>query len=284
MTASMMFVPASAPDKYRKALATEAAALIVDLEDSVAPGAKAAARASLPALLAGPRDKPVWVRVNDLSSGMLLDDLVSAVPARPFGIVVPKCCGRESLLPVAHYLDALEAANGLPQGQIKILAIATETARSLFHLHEYVGSTPRLWGLAWGAEDLAADVGSFSNSEGSVYTAPYQQVRSMCLLAAAAAGVRPIDAVCVSIQDVDRVAREARDACRDGFVGKMAIHPAQLAPINAAFTYSDAQREWARRVVAAFAAAPDSGAVSLDGKMIDRPHMRLAQRVLNEEA
>lgn len=284
MNGSMLFVPASAPDKYRKALASQAGALIVDLEDSVAPEAKAAARAHLATMLSGPRDKPVWVRVNDASTGLLLDDLVSAVRARADGIVLPKCSGRASLLPVAHYLDALEAAEDLPRGEMKILAIATETARSLWHTGEYVDCTPRLWGLTWGAEDLSADVGSFTNREDGAYTAPYQQVRTLCLFAAAAAGVRAIDAVCVSVNEPELVRAEAREAYRDGFVGKMAIHPAQLAPIHEAFTPSDEQRHWARRVVEAFAQAPNQGALSLDGKMIDRPHLKLARRILGADA
>jgi len=277
---SMLFVPASSPDKFLKALGSQAGAIILDLEDSVAPAAKPAARQALAQMLATPRTKPVWVRVNALSTGLLLDDLVAAVRARADGIVLPKCCGRETLLPVSHYLDALEAAEGISPGHTQILAIATETAQSLFRAGEYAGITSRLWGLAWGAEDLSADVGSFTNKDGQAYTEPYRLARSLCLYAAAAAGVRPIDAVCVSLGDTALVRQEAQEAFRDGFVGKMAIHPAQLAPINEAFTPSAEQKAWASRVIAAFDAHPAQGALNLDGQMIDVPHLRLARRIL----
>lgn len=284
MNGSMLFVPASSPEKYRKALESQASAIILDLEDSVAPGAKAAARQNLAEMLAAPRVKPVWVRVNALATGLLLDDLVAAVRSHVHGIVVPKCCGRDTLLPVSHYLDALESAEGIRGGQTKILAIATETAQALFRTGEYGGCTPRLWGLAWGAEDLSADVGSLTNKDDQAYTEPYRLARSLCLYAAAAAGVLAIDAVCVSLGDTTLVRREAQDAFRDGFAAKMAIHPAQLAPINEAFTPSAAQKEWAARVVAAFDANPEMGALSLDGQMIDVPHLRQANRILKQGA
>lgn len=283
MKGSMLFVPGTSADKYRKALASEAGAIILDLEDSVAPSAKAQARHAVSGMLAEQRHKPVWVRVNALSTGLMLDDLVAVLPAQPFGIVVPKCSGRESLDPLAHYLDALEAAFGITQGQTKILGIATETARSLFRMPDYAGATPRLWGLTWGAEDLCADVGSLTNKDGRHYTEPYRHARTMCLFAAAAAGVRAIDAVSVSLRDTELVAQEAREGFRDGFVGKMAIHPAQIEPINEAFTPSAEHREWASRVVAAFDAHPGEGAFSLDGQMIDVPHLRLARRLLKED-
>ena len=277
---SMLFVPASSPDKYLKALACGAGAIILDLEDSVAPAAKQAARQNLAQMLATPHRKPVWVRVNAMSSGLLLEDLVAAVRARADGIVLPKCCGRETLLPVSHYLDALEASEGVIPGHTRILAIATETAQSLFRTGEYAGITPRLWGLAWGAEDLCADVGSFANSDSRGYTEPYRLARSLCLYAAAAAGVRAIDAVCVSLGDAALVRHEAQEAFRDGFAGKLAIHPSQLAPIAEAFTPSAEHLAWASRVIAAFESNPAQGALNLDGRMIDVPHLRLARRIL----
>ena len=184
------------------------------------------------------KHQQIWVRVNALSTGLMLKDLAAVVPAQPFGIVIPKCSGSDTLEPVRHYLDALEAANHVPAGQTKILAIVTETARSLFHLGEYDNTSGRLWGMTWGGEDLSADVGSISNREGATYTEPYRLARSLCLFAAAAAGVRAIDSVCVSINDTELVKKESQEAFRDGFTGKMAIHPAQLGAINEAFTYS----------------------------------------------
>lgn len=282
MTSSLLFVPANAPDKFAKARAGEAHALILDLEDSVPQAGKAEARQNVVRLLAAAPAGPqqIWVRVNAAASGLLLQDLAAVVAARPFGIVLPKCCGRESLEPVGHYLDALEAAAGIPLGSTKILAIVTETAQSLFRLGDLAGVTPRLWGLAWGGEDLSADVGALSNTAGGAMTEPYRLARSLCLFAAAAAGVRAIDAVCVELRDADRVRGEAEEALRDGFAAKMAVHPAQLAPIHAAFQYPPEKLEWARRVVAAFEQEPSRSALEIDGRMVDAPHLKLARRML----
>ncbi|MGB3067291.1 MAG: CoA ester lyase [Ottowia sp.] len=283
MTRSMLFVPGDSERKIEKALASEAEAVILDLEDSVAPDGKVRARQVTIAALAGDRrSKQLWVRVNALESGLMLSDLAAVIPHHPFGILVPKCAGRPTLQTVAHYLDALEVAAGLPQGVVHILPIATETARSIFALGDYADVTPRLWGLTWGAEDLAADVGSLSNQATAApgYSEPFRQVRSLCLFAAAAAGVRAIDAVCVRMEDHDTLIQEAADASRDGFTGKLAIHPNQLSPIHDAFAPTEAQIDWARRVVAAFAAAPEAGALRLDGVMIDKPHLRLARRLM----
>lgn len=285
MTRSMLFVPGDSERKLDKALAGDADALILDLEDSVVAEAKAAARSAVAAALranaAG--GKQLWVRVNALETGLLLDDLAAVVAARPFGVVIPKCSGRRTLEPVHHYLDAFETAAGIPLGSTRILAIATETARSLFELDSYAGVTARLWGLTWGAEDLGADVGSFSNRGGDKrYTEPYRLARSMCLFAAAACGVHAIDSVCVDL-DGDAVARaESREGVRDGFSGKLAIHPRHVAAINESFAPDAEQRAWAGRVIEAFAANPDAGALRLDGQMIDRPHLRLARRLLGE--
>lgn len=285
MTASLLFVPGIAPDKFRKAQAGGAHALILDLEDSVPAGSKDEARSNVVDMLgAKTPDQQLWVRVNPASTGLLLKDLAAIVPAQPYGIVLPKCAGRESLVPVGNYLDALEVSAGVPQGQTKILAIATETAASMFRLGDYVGVTPRLWGLTWGGEDLGADIGASSNSEGGLFTEPFRLARSLCLFGAHAAGVRAIDTVTVSVRDQDRLQRESVEAFRDGFTGKMAIHPAQVAPINAAFAYSPEQVDWARRVLAAFASNPGKGALQMDGQMIDEPHAKLARRILGAGA
>lgn len=285
MNASMLFVPATAPDRYRKAQSGAAGALILDLEDSVPAGNKDAARHNVTEMLtAQPAHQQIWVRVNPASTGLLLQDVAAVVPGRPFGILLPKCCGRESLLPVCHYLDALETAEGIPLGQTKILAIATETGASMFRLGEFAGSPARLWGLTWGGEDLGAELGAIGNKEGGRYTEPYRLARSLCLYAAAAAGVRAIDTVSVAIHEPDQVRAESAEAFRDGFVGKMAIHPNQLAPINETFRYSDQQVDWAKRVVAALGGQRGNGAMQLDGQMIDEPHLKMARRMLGEGA
>ncbi|OVZ55388.1 CoA ester lyase [Pigmentiphaga sp. NML080357] len=284
MIRSMLFVPGDSPRKFDKAAASSADALILDLEDSVAPDAKPAARDTVRGMLdRPPAGKQLWVRINALDSGVALEDLAAVVPGRPFGIVLPKCAGRADLQRAAHYLDACEAMAGLPAGDVRILAIATETARSLFGLHDYAGATPRLWGLSWGAEDLAADVGAQANRAAGRYTEPFRLARSLCLMAAAAAGVRAVDTVCVDLDAPEVLAEETREAVRDGFVGKLAIHPRHVDAINALMSPDAAMLQWARAVVAAFDAHPGAGALNLDGKMIDRPHLRLARRLLGEE-
>ncbi len=281
MTRSLLFVPADSPHKFQRAQACGADALIIDLEDSVAAAEKTNARQLARQML---EDTAVvaqrWVRVNALDSGLLLDDLSAIVPARPFGIVLPKCSGAAVLRQVSHYLDALEAASGVAPGSVRILIIATETAASMFGLDSYAGVTPRLWGISWGAEDLAADLGSQINRTDGRYTEPYRLARSLCLYAAAAAGVRAIDTVCVELDQLQLLGTEAQESYRDGFVGKLAIHPRHIDTINRALSPSDDQLDWARRVIAAFAETPGASAFRLDGKMVDQPHLRLAHRLL----
>lgn len=285
MNASMLFVPAIKPDRYLKAQASAAGALILDLEDSVPASSKDEARSNIVAMLAAqPSHQQVWVRVNPASSGLLLQDLAAVVPGRPFGIVLPKCCGRESLLPVCHYLDALETTAGIPLGQTKVLAIATETGASMFHLGEFVGSPARLWGLTWGGEDLAAELGAINNRQSGQFTEPYRLARSLCLYAASAAGVHAIDTVSVAIHEIDQIRAESAESFRDGFVGKMAIHPNQLAPINETFRFSDKQIAWAQRVVDTLGGQSGAGAMQLDGQMIDQPHLKMARRMLRDAA
>jgi citrate lyase subunit beta/citryl-CoA lyase len=284
MTRSLLFVPGDSGRKFGHAAASDADALILDLEDSVAPDQKPAARAQVRAMLErGAPDKQLWVRINALDGGDALADLAAAMPAAPYGIVLPKCAGREDMRQLAHYLDAFEAAAGAVPGATRILAIVTETAQSLFGLHDYRDATPRLWGLSWGGEDLAADVGALRNRDAGRYTEPFRLARSLCLRAAAAAGVRAIDTVCVDLDAPEALADEAREAYRDGFVGKMAIHPRHIGAINAALSPDEGQLQWARAVIAAFAAHPGAGTLRLDGKMIDRPHLRLARRLLGED-
>lgn len=292
MARSMLFVPGDSLRKFDHACASTADALILDLEDSVAADQKPAARMRVQTMLAhAPAGKRIWVRVNAPDSADLLADLVAAIPARPvaptarlpWGVVLPKCRGRADLLQLSHYLDAFEAASGAEPGAIRILVIATETAQSLFGLHDYRGTTARLWGISWGAEDLAADLGALVNRRHGRHAEPFRLARSLCLMAAAAAGVRAIDTVCVDLAASAALADEACEAFGDGFAGKMAIHPQQLDTIHAQFSPGDTQLRWAHGVIQAFAAHPGAGALRLDGKMIDRPHLRLARRLLGED-
>jgi citrate lyase subunit beta / citryl-CoA lyase len=279
MERSILFVPGDSERKFERACTGQADGLVLDLEDSVANEKKPEARAIVRGMLQrGAAGKPLWVRVNALDTGLMQEDLAAVVPARPFGIMLPKCRGRADLAQVSRYLDEFEGA-----GAIRILVIATETGEAMFGLGQYGGVTPRLYALSWGAEDLAADVGALSNRVDGRYTEPFRLARSMCLFAAAAAGVPAIDTVFVEIENLDWLRAEAQEARRDGFAGKLAIHPSHIAAINEAFSATDSELEWARKVIAAFDANPQSGAFRLDGKMIDRPHLRLARRLLGLE-
>jgi citrate lyase subunit beta/citryl-CoA lyase len=268
---SLLFVPGDRPDRMEKALGLGADALILDLEDAVAPAAKPAARAEVATFLAQPRRLPLYVRVNPLGSGMIDDDLSAILPGAPDGIVLPKAEGGASLAALDAKLT----------GDIRILAIATETPAAIFGLGSYGGITQRLAGLTWGAEDLPAAIGATQarEADGS-YTAPYQLARSLTLFGAHAAGVDAIETVYPDFRDLDGLAAYAARGRRDGFSGMMAIHPTQIPVINAAFTPSPAEIAHARAIVAAFAANPGAGALSLEGSMIDAPHLHAAERLL----
>lgn len=277
---SWLFVPGDSERKFARAAEGEADALILDLEDSVLPASKPAARGITRAMLEAPRGRQQrWVRVNALDTGLTLDDLAAVMPAAPHGIVLPKCAEAGQVRQLGFWLDAFEAAHGLPQGATGILAIATETAASLFGLGSYAQAGPRLAALTWGAEDLSADIGGLANRAEGAWLGPYRMARELCLAGAAAAGVPAIDTVHVEINDLDGLATDARAARRDGFAGKMIIHPSHVASTNAAFTPAPEELDWARRVVAAFAGG-GAGATRMDGKMLDRPHLRLAERLL----
>ena len=271
---SLLFVPGDRPDRMDKALRAGADALILDLEDAVAPAVKPAAREAVAQFLAANPDAPLWVRINPLDSGECADDLAAIAAGQPAGIVLPKAEGGASVAELARRLDA---ANIMHAG---ILAIATETPAAMFQLGSYGGSD-RLAGLTWGAEDLPAAIGAAtSREEDGRYTPPYELARSLCLFGAAAAGVAPIETIYPAFRDSEGLKAYAARARRDGFTGMMAIHPAQVEAINAAFTPSEAEVAHARAVVAAFDANPGAGALSLDGRMIDRPHLVQAQRIL----
>ena len=268
---SLLFVPGDRPERMEKALALGADALILDLEDAVALDAKPAARAAVAAFLAAERRTTVFVRVNPLDSALIDDDLAAILPARPDGIVLPKAEGAASL----RALDARLS------GDVAILPIATETPAALFALGSYGGVTSRLCGLTWGAEDLPAAIGATTSREpDGGYTAPYQLARALTLFGAHAAGVPAIETVYPDFRDLDGLAAYAARGRRDGFTGMMAIHPAQVPVINAAFSPSEAEIAHARGVVAIFAANAGAGALSLDGKMVDAPHLKAAQRLL----
>jgi len=271
---SLLFVPGDRPDRMKKALKSGADRLILDLEDSVAPAAKPEARRTVAAFLDANSAASIWVRINPLDSVESDKDLHAILGAHPDGIVLPKAEGGASVAELARRLT--ERGNVTAQ----ILAIATETPAAIFELGSFGGSK-RLAALTWGAEDLPAAIGASTAREtDGRYTPPYELVRSLCLFGAAAAGVAPIETVYPAFSDLEGLATYAARARRDGFVGMMAIHPDQVPVINAAFTPSQAEIEHARAVVAAFDASPGAGALSLDGRMIDRPHLLQAQRML----
>ncbi|GGE73273.1 HpcH/HpaI aldolase/citrate lyase family protein [Sphingomonas prati] len=263
---SLLFVPADRPERFDKAAASGADAIILDLEDSVVPARKDAGRAAVAAYLDTPCDVIRMVRISPLDAGALDADL--SVARRADAIMLPKAAG-------AADVRALVRAAGADCPPI--LPIATEVPAAIFTLGEYAGVAERLCGLTWGAEDLPAAIGAATSREpdGS-YTAPYQMVRALLLFGAHAAGVAAIETVYPAISDLEGLAAYAARGCRDGFTGMMAIHPAQVAVINAAFTPDAATVVRARAIVAAFAAEPEAGALQLDGQMIDAPHLRQA--------
>jgi citrate lyase subunit beta/citryl-CoA lyase len=281
---SWLFVPGDSARKQAKAAASEADALILDLEDSVAAVNLPAARAMAAAFLRDHGDRArqqLWVRVNALGTPHVLADLAAVVAAGPDGIMLPKAESAADAITLGHYLSALEVAAGAAEGGTRIAVVATETPGALFTLGGYAGAGPRLAAVTWGAEDLAAALGAASNRvEGGGYEFTYQLARALCLAGAVAAAAAPIDTVFTDFRDLAGLEREARAARRAGFTGKMAIHPDQVPVINRAFTPDEAEIAHAERIVAAFAAHPGMGTVGLDGRMVDMPHLKQARRVL----
>jgi citrate lyase subunit beta/citryl-CoA lyase len=283
---SLLFVPGDSERKIAKGLASSADALILDLEDAVAEDRKEAARGLCAEVLAAADGKkPLFIRINPLETAQALPDLAAVIRWRPFGIMLPKCLGSTDIQRTGCYLSALEARDDLPLGSITILPIITETATAMLGLSDYARQpADRVYGMLWGGEDLAADIGARANRDGEGrYTPPYAFARTQCLLAASAASVKPIDAVYTDFRDLDGLRAEAEIAARDGFVGKAAIHPDQVDIINQAFTPTESQLNWARRVVAAFEAS-GAGVAALDGRMLDRPHHRAALGILSRVA
>lgn len=279
MNRSFLFVPADSERKLAKAGDVGADALILDLEDAVAPAARPEARQRAAEYISGRRD--TWVRINPIGTDDSMADLEAVVAAVPAGIVLPKPRSAADVVTLAERLDRLEAQHGIAGGSTRIMALCTERPEALFTLDSYAGSAPRLFALSWGAEDLGAAIGAKTNRDADGNWLPvFEMARSLCLLAAAAAEVLAIDTVFTDFRDADGLLSYAENACRDGFAGMLAIHPAQVEPINRAFTPSAEELERAQRIVALFADNPGLGTVGMDGRMIDRPHLVQAQRLL----
>jgi len=283
---SMLFVPADSERKLAKSLSSPADGLILDLEDSVAAERRPIARPMVAEFIAaarkdGARIPELWVRINPLDGSDWEADLVGVMSAAPDGIILPKPLSGEDVHRLSIALGHAEAEHGLRTGQTRILPIVTEVPISVLQLHTYVGSSSRLFAMSWGAEDLGAAIGSLANrDESGNFTSPYRLVRDLCLITASAAAAQPIDTVYVNFRDMAGLKAETMAAKRDGFTGKMAIHPDQVVPINEVFTPTAEEVAHAERIVAAFAKAAGTGVASLDGAMIDKPHLKLAERVL----
>ena len=282
---SLLFVPGDSARKLERGMTSGADALILDLEDSVGLSAKDEARRVTSGFLADAKAQTarprLFVRVNGLATGLTDADLDGVMPAGPDGIMLPKAVGGPDVSHLGAKLGVREAEFGLEDGITRIIAIATENARGIFALGTFAAAGHRLSGLAWGGEDLSADIGAETNrSSDGLYADPYRLARALTLLGATAAEVDAIDSVFTNFRDLDGLAAECREARRDGFVAKMAIHPAQVPVINEAFTPTPEAIAWARSVVDAFASRPEAGVVGLHGEMIDRPHLRRAERIL----
>ena len=280
---SFLFVPGDSLRKFESAKKTAADALILDLEDSIAADQKVAARGITRGMLdARHPEQKMYIRVNALDTGLTLGDLAAVMPGRPDGIVLPKCEGAADVNRLALYLDAFEAASNLKQGSTRIVPVATETARAVLKLLDFESASPRLWGLMWGAEDLAASLGASGNRSEGRFRRPFLLARDLCLISAAAAGVVAIDTIATDIDDLAALKEEAVAARQDGFLAKVVIHPKHVDVVNAAFMPTDEEIAWSRKVVKAFDDNPDTGVVKLDGKMLDRPHLRAALKILEQ--
>lgn len=281
---SWLFAPGDSEKKMTKAADSSADIALFDLEDAVATENKAIARRIVHDFLNGQVEghERLWVRVNPLDGPYTLDDLVAIMPARPGGIMLPKVYGRQDVELLDHYLSALEVANGIVQGSTPVIVLVTETAEAMFHTGDYKGA-PRVVALTWGAEDLADSIGASSNRnrDGS-YGFTYELARSMCLLGAATAGVTAIETIQGDFRDLDGLKARAEKVRRDGYRGMLAIHPAQVDVINAAFTPTPDEIADAEAIVAIFAANPGVGAIGYKGGMLDRPYLSRAEQLLKQ--
>lgn len=279
---ALLFVPADSEKKFLKAQDCGADGLILDLEDSVAPPNKPAAREGLGTWIdAHGGSFDLWVRVNPFDTGLTADDLKAIVRPGLAGIILPKADGGQDVARLSDLLDPLEMAAGMAPGTVRVIVVATETAAAMFNLGSYAPAHPRLAALTWGAEDLSAVIGATANKEpDGDWTAPYQLARSLCLMAAANAGVPALDTLYANFRDPEGLEASCRISRRDGFFGRLAIHPAQVAGIRKAFAPSDEDVDLARRIVAAFDENPGLGTIGIDGKMYDIPHLKAARRTL----
>lgn len=286
MLRSWLFVPGDSERKLAKAAGNPADALILDLEDSVAKERIPVARDMIRAYLKARTDRStqrLWVRINPLDSEWALADLAAVMAGAPDGICQPKVSSAKDVDRLGHYLSALEAREGLPQGSTKILSVATETAASLLTFSTYLdGITDRLVALTWGGEDLAAALGASDNRNPRTgdYDDPFLLAKSLCLATARAIGAQPVGAVHVDFKDLAGLEADCLRDRRAGFIGKIAIHPDQCAVINRAFTPSAEEVAQARRVIELFEKNPGLGTVGLDGKMLDMPHLKQARNVM----
>jgi len=279
---SLLFVPGDSERKIAKAQSSAVDALILDLEDSVVPQKRAVARELCLVTLQAGGPKPMFVRVNALETPDALLDLAAVVRGRPYGIMLPKCSSARDIYCLDRYLSALEIRDGIAPGATKVLPIITETGASMFGTATYRQTTPRLAGLLWGGEDLAADIGARGNRDAHGHYEPiFELARAFCLLAATAALVTAVDAVYTDFRNVEGLRAEAAAAARSGFAAKAAIHPDQAVIINEVFTPSADEIVHARRVVELFEGSETTSVVALDGKMLDRPHLTMAKRVLS---
>lgn len=280
---SLLFVPGDSDKKFARASQSGADVLILDLEDAVAPAMKNAARARIAGWLgkAGELAPKLFVRVNPLDTGLAEADLEAVVRPGLAGILVPKANGAHDIATIAALIDPLELAGGVAPGDTKIMVVATETPAAMFELGSYTPPHPRLIGLTWGAEDLSSAIGATDNKEADgSWTEPYKLARSLCLFAAASAEVAPIDTLYSDFRDTAGLEADCRKARRDGFIGRIAIHPDQVETINRCFSPSNADVAHARRIVAAFDAQPELGTIGIDGKMYDIPHLKAARKTL----
>lgn len=287
MLRSWMFVPGDSEKMLGKSATLGADALIFDLEDAVVESRKPQAREMVcQHLQQAPRDgSQLWVRINALDTRYAMDDLRTVMAGRPDGVVLPKAEHGKQAQTLADALNQAEAECGIQAGSTRIALIAFETPLAVLNIASYQQLNERVCGLSWGAEDMAAAIGAQANrDEQGVYTEPYRLTRNLCLMAAGAAGVQAVDTAYTNFRDPEGLQHSCQEARRDGFSGKIAIHPAQLEAIHAAFTPSQDELAWADAVVAAFAQQPDAGVVSLDGKMLDKPHLLQAQRLLSFRA
>ncbi len=282
---SLLFVPGDSEKKMTKAQNSGASALILDLEDSVSPDRTEVARAMVREFLQAHPDRSkqqLWVRINPLSTPLALPDLAAIVAGAPDGIMLPKVESAQDVVLLDHYLTALEQREGVSLGRVRIIPVATETPGAMFELKTYKGASARLLGLTWGAEDLSTAIGASTNRvESGEYEFTYQLARSLCLVGAHAAGLQAIETITANFRDQDLLMREVKASRRAGFTGKIAIHPDQINNINAGFSPDEAEIAHAQAVVKAFENGKGAGTVQLDGKMLDKPHLTQALRLLS---